>query len=69
MLRNVGNSAPDEARPQGSPAEALIQEFETSGKGWVWETGREGKLSYSSDSVARNLRLREPAAPPNDPVT
>jgi diguanylate cyclase (GGDEF)-like protein/PAS domain S-box-containing protein len=56
----VGNSAPEEARPQGSPAEALIQEFETSGKGWFWETGREGKLSYISDSVARALG-REPA--------
>src|SRR5438477_5879900 len=60
ILRNVGNSAPDETRPHGSPAEALIQEFETSGKGWFWETGREGKLSYISDSVARALG-REPA--------
>jgi diguanylate cyclase (GGDEF)-like protein/PAS domain S-box-containing protein len=56
----VGNSAPDETRPHGSPAEALIQEFETSGKGWFWETGREGKLTYISDSVARALG-REPA--------
>ena len=60
ILRNVGNSAPDETRPHGSPAEALIQEFETSGKGWFWETGREGKLTYISDSVARALG-REPA--------
>ena len=60
ILRNVGNSAPDESRPQSSRAEALIGEFENSGKGWFWETGREGKLSYISDSVARALG-REPA--------
>jgi hypothetical protein len=60
MLRNVGNSAPDDPRPQSSRADALLGEFETSGKGWFWETGREGKLSYISDSVARALG-REPA--------
>ncbi len=60
MLRNVGNSSSDEPRPQSSRADALLDEFETSGKGWFWETGREGKLSYISDSVARGLG-REPA--------
>src|SRR4051794_24557927 len=59
MLRNVGNSAPDDSRAQNARAEALIQEFETSGKGWFWETGREGKLTFISDSVARALG-REP---------
>src|SRR5260221_12831721 len=59
MLRNVGNSAPEEARAQSSRADALLGEFETSGRGWFWETGREGKLSYISDSVARALG-REP---------
>jgi diguanylate cyclase (GGDEF)-like protein/PAS domain S-box-containing protein len=60
ILRNVGNSAPEEARPQSSRAEALLAEFENSAKGWFWETGREGTLSYISDSVARALG-REPA--------
>jgi diguanylate cyclase (GGDEF)-like protein/PAS domain S-box-containing protein len=60
MLRNVGNSVPEEPHPQSSRADALLDEFETSGKGWFWETGREGKLSYISDSVARALG-REPA--------
>jgi len=60
MLRNVGNPGPEETRAQSSPAEALIAEFETSGKGWFWETSREGKLSYISDNVARALG-REPA--------
>lgn len=59
ILRNVGNSAPEESRTQSSRADALLGEFETSGKGWFWETGREGKLSYISDSVARALG-REP---------
>ena len=60
ILRNVGNSSSDESRPESSRADALLGEFETSGKGWFWETGREGKLSYISDSVARALG-REPA--------
>src|SRR5437868_15148418 len=60
MLRNVANSGSDDSRAQSARAEALIEEFETSGKGWFWETGREGKLSYISDSVARALG-REPA--------
>ncbi len=60
MLRNVGNPGPDGPRLQSSRADALLDEFETSGKGWFWETGREGKLSYISDSVARGLG-REPA--------
>src|SRR5206468_3429667 len=59
MLRNVGNSGPEEARAQSSRADALLGEFETSGKGWFWETGREGKLCDISDSVARALG-REP---------
>ncbi|MFL6737415.1 MAG: EAL domain-containing protein [Sphingomonas sp.] len=38
----------------------MIREFESSGKGWFWETGREGDLSYISDSVAQALG-RDPA--------
>src|SRR3954467_2968881 len=60
MLRNVGNSGPEDSRQQSSRADALLGEFETSGKGWFWETSREGKLSYISDSVAAALG-REPA--------
>jgi diguanylate cyclase (GGDEF)-like protein len=47
-------------RPQSSRAEGLIEEFEASGKGWFWETTREGALSYISDSVAQSLG-REPS--------
>ena len=60
MLRSGGNSGQAESRPQQSRAELLIQEFENSGKGWFWETVRDGALSYISDSVAEALG-REPA--------
>ena len=60
ILRNAGNSAQEESRPESSRAEGLIAEFESSEKGWFWETTREGMLSYVSDSVARALG-REPA--------
>jgi diguanylate cyclase (GGDEF)-like protein/PAS domain S-box-containing protein len=61
MLRSGGNSTPVESRPQpSSRADNLLQEFESSGKGWFWETTREGTLSYISDSVAEALG-REPA--------
>ena len=56
ILRTGGNPPQEEARPQSAArAEALIQEFESSEKGWFWETTRDGTLSYISDSVARAL--------------
>jgi diguanylate cyclase (GGDEF)-like protein len=55
FLRTTGNPAQEEPRPQSLRAEGLIQEFESSEKGWFWETGRDGTLSYISDSVARAL--------------
>jgi len=60
LLRTGGDSRQEESRPQSSRAEGLIAEFESSEKGWFWETTREGTLSYISDSVARALG-REPA--------
>ena len=60
ILRSGGSSPHEEAPPQSARAEALIREFESSGKGWFWETGREGDLSYISDSVAQALG-RDPA--------
>ncbi|HEV2596575.1 MAG TPA: EAL domain-containing protein [Sphingomicrobium sp.] len=52
ILRSGGNSVQEDTRPQTSRAEGLIQEFESSEKGWFWETGRDGSLTYISDSVA-----------------
>ncbi|MEP7129745.1 MAG: EAL domain-containing protein [Sphingomicrobium sp.] len=60
ILRTGGNLAAEEPRPASSRAEGLIEEFESSEKGWFWETGRDGALSYISDSVARAVG-REPA--------
>jgi diguanylate cyclase (GGDEF)-like protein/PAS domain S-box-containing protein len=60
ILRKGGEPAQEESRPQSARAEGLLAEFESSGKGWFWETSREGNLSYISDSVAKGLG-REPA--------
>ena len=68
ILRSGGSSAQDAPRSESSRAEALIREFESSEKGWFWETGREGDLSYISDSVAQALGL-EPADLLNRPFT
>ena len=42
LLRSGGSSAQEESRPQSVRAEGLIEEFEASGKGWFWETTRDG---------------------------
>ena len=60
LLRSGGQSGQGESRPQSARADGLIEEFEASGKGWFWETTRDGDLSYISDSVAQALG-REPA--------
>jgi diguanylate cyclase (GGDEF)-like protein/PAS domain S-box-containing protein len=59
ILRSGGSTPADEAPPESARAEALLHEFESSGKGWFWETTRDGTLSYISDSVASTLG-REP---------
>ena len=41
-------------------SDALLAEFEASGKGWFWETDPDGTLTYISDSVAEVLG-RDPA--------
>ena len=60
LLRSGGGSSQEESRPQSARAEGLIEEFEASGKGWFWETTRDGILSYISETVAQALG-REPA--------
>ena len=55
ILRNAGASPAEESRPPSARAEALLQEFENSEKGWFWETTRDGTLSYISENVARAL--------------
>ncbi|HEY8434851.1 MAG TPA: EAL domain-containing protein [Sphingomicrobium sp.] len=53
ILRSGAAPAVQEASPRSARAEALVEEFESSEKGWFWETTRDGTLSYISDSVAR----------------
>ena len=60
ILRAGASSAQEQPRPESARAEALIREFESSEKGWFWETGRDGALTYISDSVAAVMG-REPA--------
>ena len=60
LLGKGGNSSIEESRPDSQRAEGLVREFESSEKGWFWETGRDGDLTYISESVARTLG-REPA--------
>jgi diguanylate cyclase (GGDEF)-like protein/PAS domain S-box-containing protein len=69
LLRSgAGSGGQEESRPQSARAEGLIEEFEASGKGWFWETNRDGILSYISDSVAHSLGL-EPADLADRPFT
>jgi diguanylate cyclase (GGDEF)-like protein/PAS domain S-box-containing protein len=68
LLRSGNDSGEAEAHPQESRPEKLLQEFENSGKGWFWETDRDGALTYISDSVAGTLG-REPADLPGRPFT
>jgi diguanylate cyclase (GGDEF)-like protein/PAS domain S-box-containing protein len=60
ILRSGSAAAQEEPRPQTSRADRLLEEFESSEKGWFWETTREGALAYISESVARALG-REPS--------
>jgi diguanylate cyclase (GGDEF)-like protein/PAS domain S-box-containing protein len=68
ILRTGGSTPQEEARPDSGRAEALLQEFESSEKGWFWETERDGALSYISDSVSRALG-REPGDLTGRPFT
>ncbi len=39
----------------GRRAERLLVEHERSGRGWFWETDRQGRISYISDTLAQTL--------------
>ena len=60
ILRGRGSPSREQLPQAPSRADGLIAEFESSGKGWFWETARDGTLSYISDHVARALG-REPS--------
>ncbi len=60
LLRSGSKPLEEEPRSNSARAEGLLAEFESSEKGWFWETTRDGTLSYISDSVAHAVG-REPA--------
>src|SRR5690242_1145902 len=43
------------AENDGRLAARLVEEFEAHGSGWFWQTDRQGRLTYISDKVARQL--------------
>jgi diguanylate cyclase (GGDEF)-like protein/PAS domain S-box-containing protein len=55
ILRKEAGAPQEESRAESARADALLHEFESSGKGWFWETTRDGTLAYISESVARSL--------------
>ncbi len=40
---------------EGRLASRLVEEFEAHGAGWFWQTDRQGRLTYLSQKVAREL--------------
>jgi diguanylate cyclase (GGDEF)-like protein/PAS domain S-box-containing protein len=43
------------AEAEGVLARRLVREYETHGPGWFWETNRDGRLTYVSEKVAKEL--------------
>jgi len=40
---------------RGEQARALLTDFEEAGQGWFWETDRQGRLTYVSETLAERL--------------
>ncbi len=64
-VRRLGHGADtlseiDVAR--GQQAIRLVSEFEEAGSGWFWQTDREGRVTYLSDKVARQVAATGEAA-------
>jgi diguanylate cyclase (GGDEF)-like protein/PAS domain S-box-containing protein len=57
ILRTQTNNVPEtnEKDVALQRAERLIAQFESTGKGWFWETDASGKLAYVSPTVSRTL--------------
>jgi len=47
---------------EGLLARRLVREFEEGGSGWFWHTDRDGRLTYLSDKVARQVATGRDAA-------
>ena len=54
----------DEDIVRGQHALRLVREFEEQGSGWFWQTDREGRVTYLSDKVARQVAAGSPTGIP-----
>jgi diguanylate cyclase (GGDEF)-like protein/PAS domain S-box-containing protein len=45
------------ANIRGTRSEQLLIEYEQSGRGWFWETDRNGHITYLSDTLAQSLKV------------
>jgi diguanylate cyclase (GGDEF)-like protein len=52
----------EETLERGLVALRLVTEFEEQGSGWFWETDRDGRLTYLSEKVARQVAVTSGAA-------
>ena len=43
---------------QARKAQSFVDEFESSGRGWFWETNAEGTLSYVSEQLAEDFQCQ-----------
>jgi len=50
--------ANQEAQQRGRRAERLLNEHERSGRGWFWETDRQGCITYISETLAESLGVK-----------
>ena len=55
LLDHAAARARTIAENDGRLAARLVEEFEAHGSGWFWQTDRQGRLTYLSDKVARQL--------------
>jgi diguanylate cyclase (GGDEF)-like protein len=52
---HVAASERVQAENDGRLAARLVEEFEAHGSGWFWQTDRQGRLTYLSEKVAKEL--------------
>ena len=55
QLDHAAADARAEDENEGRLASRLVEEFESHGSGWFWQTDRQGRLTYLSQKVAREL--------------
>ena len=61
-LSHGADGLSDDDVASGQLARRLVREFEEQGSGWFWQTDREGRVTYLSDKVARQVATTSAAA-------